>query len=363
MWGSLETKTKKGLAPLMTAMDFYHQIRRGDITTSIARMMRQGDSFRCNDDEFEIAQLRKIIIFLIEHHADPFLNGSTLLLYAAISEDWDLVELLLLHGADPTSLVHARLESARPPLWLRFQFAVNMHYKPGNPRPFRLCPCHSRLSLDECHNSPEAKATLIPYPLYFLCPCDSGKTFENCCDKRGINWGELWAEESSLMDVGCRHRIQMPLKGWEDDNKTDQYVRLHEQAKLEEDNEDPAITKTRYLILQSVVLPYILRCLVEQGNVDPAFEAVLKSTMKCPPIAAIRLPKNDIQSRTGKWNAAVDSYISHYQGPRSVVVIERAAKIRIDGDPLFRPCSSKSCTKYETPNEMFKRCSGCKSSG
>lgn len=61
-----------------------------------------------------------------------------------------------------------------------------------------------------------------------------------------------------------------------------------------------------------------------------------------------------------EWNAVVDQYIATQGDPRDRLQIEVAAKIGIDGGPLYKACSAQNCgaiEKIDVPS--LRKCSGC----
>lgn len=138
----------------------------------------------------------QIATVLISQHADMNARdvlGFTPLAAVCLSGTpyWDLIELLLQHGAD----VHLH----GPPFDLSSQFDdpaeqavfadLVRTYTPNKTRPLRVCPCWSGRSLPECHGS-----RIQSYPLYFLCPCGSEERYESCCRRKGICFQEFWLE-------------------------------------------------------------------------------------------------------------------------------------------------------------------------
>ena len=62
-----------------------------------------------------------------------------------------------------------------------------------------------------------------------------------------------------------------------------------------------------------------------------------------------------------EWNEGVDKYIATQGDSRSREVIERCAKIALDGGPLYKRCEAASCERVEGVDvDHLKRCSKCK---
>lgn len=140
-----------------------------------------------------IQRLRFVARTLIEQHANVNITSNTgmsNLHMACQAKDWELIELLLLHGAH-TTIPGSKL---RPPIdqltsasdKKRFRDLV----KSRKQRPPQPCPCWSNKLLVDCH------ATEQPYPHKFYCTCGSRKPYEKCCRKRNIFVYEKWDEES-----------------------------------------------------------------------------------------------------------------------------------------------------------------------
>lgn len=127
----------------------------------------------------------RIATLLIEQHTDANAGfaGVPPLSLAIKARRWDLVELLLIHGARPldsTCTDEVDMERLR-----NLQATVK-----GKPHPPRPCPCWSGKLLSECHNG----ANEQPYPAHFLCVCGTRyKTYADCCCKRGIEIVEKWS--------------------------------------------------------------------------------------------------------------------------------------------------------------------------
>jgi Ankyrin repeat len=129
-----------------------------------------------------------IIKVLIEQHTDLAVakDGMTALHYACRQKNWDLVSLLLIHGANPRppNLVPTSTYILRKSDKVHFNALVKK--LSGKPRPARLCPCFSGKKLESCHLMRQ------PYPPEFLCNCGSEKIFARCCMNRSMNTGEQW---------------------------------------------------------------------------------------------------------------------------------------------------------------------------
>lgn len=128
-----------------------------------------------------------IAALLIEQHADVNTGayGFTPLSLAVNAHRWDLVELLLRHGARHQPIQDFQLAS--PADITHFQ-SILSQISPSKQRPPQKCPCWSGKPLSDCHDSGQSK----PRPEHFLCSCGRRKTYGNCCKKKGIKIKEHW---------------------------------------------------------------------------------------------------------------------------------------------------------------------------
>lgn len=123
-------------------------------------------------------RLAFIIQTLVEQRANVNIthHGVTPLHFMCLAAEWDLIRLLLAHGAHPNSIPVARLFPKQQDQ-KRFQTLASNHA--GKSRPARPCPCWSGKLLADCHNAGQ-----IPYPHEYVCRCGSGKAHGKCCAKR-----------------------------------------------------------------------------------------------------------------------------------------------------------------------------------
>lgn len=157
-----------------------------------------------------ITRVHKIIaicIFLVEQHADVneiYGEGVTALHCACISGSWDLIRVLLLHGADPgLSTLHPSTLFQSLSDEQRFLSLI-----PSSPvtRPPRLCPCASGKPLKLCHADP------LPYPHHYICPCGSYKPNSACCkNEAGILWVQVWDVENDCFNFIRRELLSIKI--------------------------------------------------------------------------------------------------------------------------------------------------------
>jgi hypothetical protein len=155
------------------------------------------------------ARLEYIACILIEQHADVnhAVNGISPLHLACRARNWNLIALLLEHGANPspapTTQYPAMLLSSSTD---KTHFlALVKKFPSGRPRPGRMCPCFSGKTLSVCH-----AADARPYPPSLLCMCASGKSFEKCCARRKMIVSERWDEKSKRIMASSIIPLQMP---------------------------------------------------------------------------------------------------------------------------------------------------------
>ncbi|KAK7015159.1 hypothetical protein VNI00_019184 [Paramarasmius palmivorus] len=130
----------------------------------------------------KIKCLVRVVTLLVEQHAD--VNGGAYgfipVTLAAMAAQWDIVQLLIKHGASTEDF------TCLPEDERRFRTIMSCTPRP-KPRPPRPCLCWSGKFLSECH-----AAGAQPYPDDFLCGCGKTKTHKDCCKKRGLVFEESW---------------------------------------------------------------------------------------------------------------------------------------------------------------------------
>ncbi|TDL22391.1 hypothetical protein BD410DRAFT_898322 [Rickenella mellea] len=146
---------------------------------------------------------KMVASLLIEQHADVnvILNNETCLTLTmrAKVKQWDLIELLITHGAREdlgtrNGVVQCAEEKERISELLRMR---------PKKRPPRLCPCFSRRLLADCHGKGPR-----PFPYHFFCPCQSRSVYAKCCKKRKVSWRDVWNEERRIIEPW---RKEMPI--------------------------------------------------------------------------------------------------------------------------------------------------------
>ncbi|KZT52921.1 hypothetical protein CALCODRAFT_68617 [Calocera cornea HHB12733] len=285
---------------------------------------------------------------LIEHHSDVSFrgrDGSTPLTLACSACDFDVIELLLKHGAN-----------SMEPLLTNFEgpgmHSVSLHDRerycelagriqrerdPAAPRPPRPCPCFSGKPLTSCHQFGDH-----PYPLHFLCPCGSGHAFKSCCaSDPNANATEHWDEEEGwgFITSVMESSILFSASGLGDGEALLEFV----EAQRREGRSDELMCggrqqrkKTCHDLLDR------LEKLAEDGLIDRGFVHAVRRVKFIP------------------WNAAIDDYIAVGGDSRSSNVIQEQLKIGRSGGALFRACDGGCGKRERVHTKKLNRCSKCK---
>jgi hypothetical protein len=281
------------------------------------------------------ARLAWVLRILVEHHANVniIIDDDSLLNLSCVWKDWDIITLLLKHGATPSPGSVYRFTS--PSDQKRFSDLVKS-FKTRS-RPPRICPCWSGKIVRECHGK-----SSLPYPLKYMCVCGSLKKYKLCCHKRGKFVSEKW------------------------DHKTQRNLLTYDNVRPIPPN---AVTAQHELAVE----------LLKKGLIDAAFAYAMGKTEFVPMYVIINLlvkllsnlntrtrPHGRTTSRSIRhdmqtvWNQHIDDYISQGKDPRQREEIERAAKIGSGNGALFRVCNGDQCTKVESREAKFSFCAKCK---
>ncbi|CAL1716389.1 unnamed protein product [Somion occarium] len=288
---------------------------------------------------------------LVRQQADVnfTVRDMTPLRYAVRAKAWKHIETLLEHGADPrpggrdlsTSFSNSDDRS-------KFNTLVQKHA--SKPRPPRRCPCWSGAWLSECHTVDD-----FPYPLNFLCRCNSGKIQWRCCVRRGIGSYERWDEkEQRLMVKVLKPEIKFELP--------EQSLAVTHAALLDYAMKQNPKTLWTSPMLKAYArqMHLITETMVEEGRADPAY----CFAARCLPFLVFPFdrefcePRNNVH--VNKWNDAIDLYYFSQKDKRPKLQLEQAGKVDMDGGPMFRRCESYRCLNVESPTRpKYKRCSQC----
>ncbi|KAJ7442658.1 hypothetical protein FB451DRAFT_1105628 [Mycena latifolia] len=275
--------------------------------------------------------------------------------FACAIDDWDLVVLLLEHGAQvkPTpNCVGVETFLASAAAKRRFN-DLKANVK-GATRPLRICPCFSEKPIGDCHSKP------LPYPDDFTCSCGSAKAYGKCCKARNIEMTEIWDEETKCIQFSrasdlllvpssfASAEVRAVMEQVERSGDMEQVMKMVSQAML--DPRFRAMWKER------------LELACRNKTADPAFSFAYFQTEFLPwPQGRSISSKYDCRQKQNTWNAAVDKYIASGEDSRPRFEIEVAAKIGTSLGPLFRACEAEGCNKLEGRDiEKVSTCARCK---
>ncbi|KAF8161759.1 hypothetical protein K438DRAFT_1859395 [Mycena galopus ATCC 62051] len=305
-------------------------------------------------------RLRFIATVLIQQHAN--VNATTLnsegrvvssLHLAYGLEDWDLVELLLNHGAKckptPTCIdVGDREERVFVSPGAKRRFAALKAKTQAAAIPPRLCPCFSGKPLRDCHSKK------LPYPDEFACPCGSGKTSVKCCKTRSIDLTEMWDEKTKCIQSAS------PFGG-----TFSAVPAFLESQSLQEMSRDPDVLAAARAMADSPRFDAAIKeCLAEAcslGIVDRGFAVTYLEIRALPWPQGRKSSKYQGRQFSKTWNEVVDKYIASGVDSRPRTEIEAAAKVGISLGALFRVCEADGCAKREGRDiEKVSVCGRCK---
>ncbi|KAF8172502.1 hypothetical protein BJ912DRAFT_101664 [Pholiota molesta] len=282
------------------------------------------------ETERNVARCTRVVRILVEQHADVngAAGGRSLLDMACSMKNWEIITLLLEHGAKMT-LPRSVVESCftRDEQALFYGLVTSKSLPLDQPRPAKMCPCWSGKPLHECH------ANRHSYPLEFMCICGSAKIYKKCCLLK-TPVSEKWDDE--------HQRIVHYL----DSTGQEQVPPPSHNAKLLEANK------------------MVATLLLMQNSIDPAFAYAMERHIWYPRIPTPRDRKTfsrSIQEGWQKgWNALIDEYIDKGIDNRSRFDIERAAKTSVWGGALIRTCEGDGCSKVEQRDvASLKYCTKC----
>ncbi|KAF8172504.1 hypothetical protein BJ912DRAFT_993784 [Pholiota molesta] len=277
--------------------------------------------------ERNLARCARNVRILVEQHADVnrSVGGLSLLNIACKMKNWEIITLLLEHGAKmtlPRSVIQecfTRDEQAR-----FFALVKSKSLPLDQPRPAQMCPCWSGKPLQECH------ANRHPYPLKFLCICGSEKIYEKCC-LRKTPVAEKWDDE--------HQRI----------------IHYFDSTGHEERVPPPSSDVKRLEANQALAT-----LLLMHKSIDPAFAYALGRGIYEPTPCDRNFSRSIQESWQKGWNALIDEYIEKGIDNRSRFDIERAAKTSVWGGALIRTCEGDGCSKVEQRDvASLKYCTTC----
>ncbi|KZT01525.1 uncharacterized protein LAESUDRAFT_731098 [Laetiporus sulphureus 93-53] len=298
---------------------------------------------------------RKIARMLIEQHANvnvPTRDGSHAIYWACWGLEFDIVELMLEHGAQKPNIKQdefVRASGYRAADTARMGSIVR-RTKRIIPRPPRPCPCWSGKLLSDCHASGPK-----PYPPEFLCVCGSWKTFRNCCARGNFGTYESWFEDYKRIVFFSRRNSDEGLS--EEMKRVERNMQRQKGMRMD----GCVVMSEEDLDMQARHLALIGEALLERGDADPAFVYGVKIINSFPRPWDKQYSKLECESRAERWNHAIDQYIDLKTDSRTRLEIEQQNKVGTDGGLLYKRCEAAGCTHVEGPqSEKMKFCGRCK---
>ncbi|EJD43850.1 hypothetical protein AURDEDRAFT_167233 [Auricularia subglabra TFB-10046 SS5] len=355
-WGArLDDKDVYGYTPLLACLVFI----RVSLLVASRPYSSDGSSRTLQTTLFgdQIpGRLKEAAKVMINHHAavNVSVDGATPLGVACEMADWELIELLLAHGAILEPYAAERLfpdsESATRFAGLRSKYF-------WTERPPRLCPCASGRALPDCHAAPGPHA----YPSELYCPCAAtGESYGSCCLGK-TEWTEYWDAENKVLvarkgaalvpDTGLRVPPAPQLAGWQ--------FTIMDTLRKDAKSANPFPRSKR---LETVCWAVMGLMDEHDFGLEPGFAKVFSSVWALPRVAR----RTDLYSKVAytypsMWNYAVDDYhleAARYGDNRSPREIDVALKVDWEGTPLYKRCGH--CEKVEGEPAVHKRCSICK---
>lgn len=260
------------------------------------------------------ANLSHICAMLIQQHADVNEShyGTSVLCLACIAQDWNVIALLLQHGArnNVTKSTYASL-SWDADASEKFEALVTEHtLASGRTRPPRICPCWSGKLLKDCHQNPDA-VNIMDDSLPCVCGRQERK-YANCCKKHKITVEEYWdatqnglrRKTSNLQELvgNTRYAKLMRIARYKMQHCFDDTPLPAVITGDEHDTNFPWPTRKTKLLTER---------LLNEGKIDPAFAHLI--LIKRPPLYVFRTLLN----REAVTNNAIDvkAYESGHEYP------------------------------------------------
>ncbi|KAJ7781800.1 hypothetical protein DFH07DRAFT_935695, partial [Mycena maculata] len=305
-------------------------------------------------EQIENAQrrIRYIAVVLIGQHAD--VNStikwqdhivSSLHLACAV-EDWDLVAVLLVHGAQlkPTPAC-ADVETFLPTAAAKRRF-IGLKANAKAKRPPRLCPCFSA--------NPWRSVT----PTGFLIRTTS-PVYGKCCKSRNIPLSEIWDEERKWIQPSRTLIVPFEPPPF----ASPEVHSVMEQAK-QEGMMDEVMRMAPQLMFNKDIQSVWTECLeigCRDNIADPAFSSTYFDVGFFPSPQGRSSSKHWCRQKQKEWNAGVDKYIASGVDARTRAEIEEAAKVGISLGAMYRACEADGCDKMEGRGiEKISTCARCK---
>lgn len=227
-----------------------------------------------------------LVRILLEQHADPNIDvqGMTPLHYACIAEDWDIITLLLEHGASSNPALGSTVKApaAFLPPTSRSRFIKLAQSFANKPRPLRLCPCFSGLTTVACHE--EGK----PYPPDFYCHCGSEKTHKHCCGRSADKVSEKWNNTTRKWEYVTKKKCITPVSlggdGGATEAEQEAYRQIGDFMSSVTQDEFAQLVESGFNPFQAMheVIPQGADDLMSKGLIDPAFGYAMKKLVFFP---------------------------------------------------------------------------------
>lgn len=226
--------------------------------------------------EDELRRLAWIVRMLVEQHADVHktIDNLSILRLAYDAQRWDLIVLLIKHGARPSREFHF----ASPADENRISSLVEINR--GSARPPRLCPCWSGKTIGDCH------ATSQPYPLKYICVCGTGKTYERCCHSRNAVGLEHWDPIRNCVRHDYEVQLNNPFRQVVERMDDTAHMVRQMLARSGDDSEEYAcispLTAENDIARRAETSRSVLDILEPRGVIDRAFAYAWRKAGFCP---------------------------------------------------------------------------------
>ncbi|KZP26733.1 hypothetical protein FIBSPDRAFT_854393 [Athelia psychrophila] len=297
---------------------------------------------------------RTLIEQLVDVNSTPTAGttaGLSALHMACHAREWEIIELLLQHGAHavvPGSTARPAVDFlALPSDKKRFR-KLEKSRKPCAPQP---CPCWSGKLLADCHAMDQ------PYPHEFYCTCGSKKSYGKCCSQRNIFVFEKWDDERRYIRPQVMRFVDPAIKVDGGRRTTQEIVDAHYISLPREFLDDEKLSEEHALFF----LQRIGVNLLSRGLIEPAYGFAMKEVQFLPRPQGRSYSKIACLEAQRRWNAAVDKYISlnNVSKPEAIFKIEVAAKIGASNGAMYHTCEGAGCVNRDEANEKL-RCCKCK---
>ncbi|KAF7337585.1 hypothetical protein MSAN_02231800 [Mycena sanguinolenta] len=356
----IDQKNGRGQTPLLHALQRLRELCAIHEVSETSRPSLQELRYKTQIRN-AIRRVHYIVRILLDQHADVNSTGTwkggkviSSLHFACAMGDWDLLALLLEHGAKsrPTpACADAEEFLAVAADQIRFRC---LKANPRSSRPLRLCLCFSGKPLVDCHSQEQ------PYPEDFICTCGSAKAYGKCCKGRNTELNEKWNEKTRTIQHSRR-----PVIGYGPPAFASPETQAVIKEVLKEGDKDKTRKMVEKLIYNSDVRSVYAECLdigfQDVNRTDPAFRFAYFETKFFPSPQGRSSSKHYCRQKQKDWNAAVDGYIAGGTDNRPRFAIEAAAKVGISLGALHRTCEADGCDKVEGRDiEKVATCSRCK---